>query len=57
MLRRVFAQNLDQLIANNLDDLLARRKRGRNLLADSLRLHLIDELLNNFEVDVGFEQR
>ena len=38
-------------------DLLARRKCGRYLLADGLFLNVIDELLDDLKVDVGFEQR
>ncbi len=53
----VAAQDLDQFIAENLDDLLGGRKRGRHLLADRLFLDVIDQLLDDFEVDVGFEQR
>ena len=41
----------------NLDDLLAGRERGRDLLADRLGLDLVDELLDDLEVDVGLEQR
>ena len=41
----------------NLDDLLAGRKRGQHLLADGLVLDVVDELLDNFEVDVGLKQR
>ena len=55
--RGVAAESFDQLIAQDLDDLLARRKRGRHLLADGLFLNVVDELLYDFEVDVGFEQR
>ena len=48
---------LDQFIADNLDDLLARRQRRRHLLADGLGLNVIDELLDDLEIDVGFKQR
>ena len=41
----VAAQNLDQFIAQNLDDLFGGRKRGRHLLADGLLLDVIDQLL------------
>jgi hypothetical protein len=50
------SQSLDQFIAHDLDDLLTRRERGRHLLADSFFLNALDELLYDFEVDVGFEQ-
>ena len=55
--RRVFAEDLDQFVAHNLDDLLARRERGQHFLADRLGADLVDELLDHLEVDVGFEQR
>ena len=55
--RRVFAQNLDQFVAQDLDDLFAGRERGHHFLADSLGANLVDELLDDLEVDVGFEQR
>src|SRR5581483_1385420 len=54
--RGIFAENLDELVANDLDDLLAGRKGCHHLLADGFRLHLVDELLYHFEIDVGFEK-
>ncbi len=53
----IAAQDLDQFIAQNLDDLLGGRERRRHLLPDSLFLDVVDELLYDLEVDVGFEQR
>ncbi len=44
-LRGIFAQSFDQFIAHDLDDLLARRKRGQHFLAHRLRLNAVDELL------------
>ena len=44
-LGRVFAQDLDQFVAHNLDDLLAGRERGHHLLADRLRPDVVDQLL------------
>ena len=55
--RRVFAESLDQFVAHDLDDLLAGRKRGQHFLAHGLGLDAVDQLLDHFEVDVGFEQR
>jgi len=55
--RRVLAKNLDQFVAHNLDDLLARGERGQHFLADRLSANLVDELLDHLEVDVGLEQR
>ena len=55
--RRVLAEDLDQFIAHNLDDLLARRQRRQHFLADGLGLNVVDQLLDDFEVDVGLKQR
>ena len=55
--RRVFAENLDQFVAHDLDDLFAGRESGHNFLTDSLGANLVDELLDDLEVDVGFKQR
>ena len=55
--RRVFAEGLDQFIAHDLDDLLARRKRGQHFLPHGLGLYAVDQLFDHFEVDVGLEQR
>ncbi len=55
--RRVFAESLDQFVAHDLDDLLAGRKRGQHFLPHGLGLDTVDQLLDHFEVDVGFEQR
>ena len=55
--RRVLAENLDQFVAHDLDDLLARRQRGQHFLPDRLGANLVDQLLDDFEVDVGLEQR
>ena len=54
---RVFAKRRDQFVADNLDDLLARRKRGQHFLPDGLGLDAVDEVFDNFEVDVGLKQR
>src|ERR1700680_1508352 len=55
--RGVVSERLDQLVADNLDDLLAWRKSCENFLADSFGLDAVDQLLDDFEVDVGFKQR
>ena len=55
--RFVAAQNLDQLFLNDLDHLLRRRKGAEHFLAHGLDLDVLDELLDYFEIDVGFEQR
>ena len=51
------AQDFDQFIAQNLDDLLGGRERGRHRLADRLLLDVIDKLLYDLEVDIGLKQR
>jgi hypothetical protein len=55
--RRVFAESLDQFVADDFDDLLAGRKRSQHFLAHGLGLDAVDQLLDHFEVDVGFKQR
>ena len=56
-LGRVLAQHFDQFVANDLDDLFARCQSGHHVLAQRLVLDLVNELLDDFEVDVGFQQR
>ena len=53
----VAAQDLDQLVADDLDDLLGGRKRREHFLAHGLLLDVFDELLDDAEIDVGLEQR
>ena len=53
----VAAQDLDQLFVNDLDYLLGGRKRVEHFLAHGLFLDVLDELFDNLEVDVGFQQR
>src|SRR5579863_1424746 len=53
----IAAKGFDQLVAQDFDDLLTRRKRSCNLLPDGLLLDVVDELFYDFEVDIGFEQR
>ena len=52
----VFAEEGDQLVANDLDDLLGGRERGEDLSADGFDADLLDEVAGDVEVDVGFEQ-
>src|SRR5208283_3363279 len=54
---RIFAESRDQLVADDLDNLLARRERSQHFLPDSLSLNAVDEFFDNFEVDVGFKHR
>ncbi len=54
---RVLAQQRDQLVADDLDDLLGGRERGQHFGADGLDADLLDQVADHVEVDVGFEQR
>ena len=51
------AEDLDEFLVDDLDDLLGGRKRGQDFLAHGLRFDVLDELLDHPEIDVGFEQR
>ena len=51
------AEQREQLVANDLDDLLARRQALQDRLIHRAIAHAIDERLDDLEVDVGFEQR
>ena len=42
---------------DDLDELLVGREGAQDILAHRLRLHPLDEVLGDLEVDVGFEQR
>jgi|HubBroStandDraft_6_1064221.scaffolds.fasta_scaffold21839_2 hypothetical protein len=53
----VFAEDGDQLAVNDLDDLLGGRERSHDFLAERLLADVLDELLDDVEVNVGFEQR
>ena len=62
--RRVFlqaafgvAKQRQQLVADDLDDLLARRQALEDRLVHRLVADAVDERLDDLEVDVGFEQR
>ena len=55
-LGRLGAEHLDQRVVDDLDDLLARRDRAQDLLADRLLGHLVDELADHRQGDVGLEQ-
>ena len=50
------SENMNQLVVNNLDDLLAGRKRGENFLPHRLLLDVLDKLLYYAEMHVGLEQ-
>ncbi len=53
----MLAQHLDHLVADDFDDLLGGRKRGEHFLAHGLLLDGFDELFDDAEMHVGFEQR
>ena len=50
------AHQIDELVVDDADDLLARLERLEDLLADRLLGHARDELLGDFVIDVGLEQ-
>src|SRR5262249_24757025 len=50
-------EQLDQFVAHDLDDMLARRERREHVLPDGLCADALDEALDDLEVDVGLEQR
>ncbi len=52
----VAAENLDQFVANDFDDLLGGGEGMQHFFAHRLCLDVFDELLDDAEVDVGFEQ-
>ena len=54
--RGVFAEEVDELVANDFDDLLGGREGGEDFLADGLDADLLDEVFGDVEVDVGFEE-
>ena len=51
------AEQLGELLVDDLHDLLARRQAREHLLADGALAHGGDERLDDAEVDVGLEQR
>ncbi len=56
-LGRVFAEDGDQFVANNLDYLLGGGKRGQHFLAQRFLADVLDQFFDYVEVNVGFEQR
>ena len=53
---RVFAEQGDELVANDLDDLLGGRERGEDFGSDGFDADLLDQVRDDVEVDVGLEQ-
>ena len=54
--RRAFAEEFDQFVVDDFDDLLARGDALEDLLADALRLDAFDEFSRDFEMHVGGQQ-
>src|SRR6185437_17076218 len=54
--RGMAAEHLSELVTDDLDNLLAGRERGEHIFAHCLLFNLLDELLDNFEMNVGLEQ-
>ena len=54
--RLLLAQQRDQLVVDDLDQLLARPDVLERRDADRLRLHPLEELAREIEADVGLEQ-
>ncbi len=51
------AQQLDQLLVDDADDLLGRRDALGDFAAEALLAHRLDEVADDLEVDVGLQQR
>ena len=52
----VAAEDFDQLVVNDADDLLRRREGGEHFLPHGAGFDAFDELLDDLKIDVGFEQ-
>ena len=50
------AEEVDELVVDDLDDLLAGGQAREDVPADGLLADARDEVLDDLEVDVGFEQ-
>ena len=51
------AEQRNELVPNDLDDLLGRRQALQHRLIGSAIPHAVDKSLDDLEVDVGFEER
>ena len=49
-------EQFDEFVANDLDDLLGRRERGHDFLADGFVANVVDQFLDDLEVDIGLKQ-
>src|SRR5581483_3333923 len=54
---RILAEQRDQLIAHDLDDLLSGRQSRHYLLSQIFGPDMLDQVFDNVEVDVSFKQR
>jgi hypothetical protein len=50
------AQELDQLVTNNLDDLLPGSEGFYDFLAQCALFHSLDEILRDLEVNIGIKE-
>ena len=48
-------RSVDQFVADDLDDLLGGRKSGKHFSANGFVADVVYELVDDVEVDVGFE--
>ena len=55
--RGVASERLHQLVAHDLDDLLGGRERSHHFLAERLLANVVNQFFDDFEVDIGFQQR
>ncbi len=49
-------RSVDEFVADDLDDLLGGREGGEHFGSDGLDADVLDEVADDVEVDVGFEQ-
>jgi hypothetical protein len=53
----VAAKHLHQFVVHDADDMLRGRQALQHFLPQRTLLHVIDELLDQLEIHIGFEQR
>lgn len=54
--RGVFAEDVDEFVVDDFDDLFRRAERGGDLLAHGAGADVLDEFVDDGEVDVGLEE-
>jgi hypothetical protein len=52
----VFAEDVDEFVVDDFDDLLGGREGGGDLFAEGADADVLDELVDDGEIDVGFEE-